>query len=372
MKVLFSGGGTGGHINPGIAIAKYIKEKNPDADIRFIGTKKGLEYKLVPRAGFRLYTIDIRGLRRSFSPSGILYNIKTAAITAKAQADAKRILSEFRPDVVIGTGGYASFPAVSTAAKMKIPTAVLEVNAFPGVVTKMMAGKASKVMLSFEETKKYLNTNDNTVITGSPIRQDMLILKKDAAKRELGIGDRPLVVSFWGSLGASDMNKKMLRFFELSQEEKLFYHIHATGNVGYSAFMEEVRERNIKTENNIDIREYIYDMDKVMAASDIVICRAGASTLAELCALAKPCVIVPSPNVAENHQEKNARALEENGACVMFLEKDIDGDKLYSEIKKLLADREKLQSLSENARKMAKIDSVERIYDTVMDLIKTR
>lgn len=369
MKLLITGGGTGGHVNPGIAIAKYVQSRRSDAEVRFSGTAAGIESKLVPREGYRLYTIDVRGLKRSFSPSAIAYNIATLEKSLTATAKAKKILKEYRPDVVVGCGGYASFPMVNAAQKLHIPTVLLEVNAFPGVVTKSCARKADRVLISFENTRKLLENRPNIHLTGAPVRGDIIFADRKKAREKLGLGEKEkLVVSFWGSLGALYMNRHMAGFIQLESEHDSFRHIHATGSAAYKWLPDSVKEKGVDLDKhpNIELREYIYDMADVMAAADLVICRAGAATLGELCVLGKPSIIVPSPYVAENHQEKNARALEQKGACKVITEPECTPQKLYDMTVELLSDDEKLEEMGRCAKRMAIVDSSEKIYQHIL------
>jgi UDP-N-acetylglucosamine--N-acetylmuramyl-(pentapeptide) pyrophosphoryl-undecaprenol N-acetylglucosamine transferase len=373
MKLLITGGGTGGHVNPGLAIAKYVQSRRPDAEIRFAGTAAGIESRLVPREGYHLYTIDVRGLKRSFAPSAIAYNIATLQKSLKATSDAKKILKEFQPDAVIGCGGYASFPMVNAAQKMHIPTVLLEVNALPGVVTKSCAKKADRVLISFENTRALLENRPNIHLTGAPVRGEIIFADRQKAREKLGLAeDEKLVVSFWGSIGALYMNRHMVEFIRLESEKDAFRHIHATGAAAAKWLPESVKEAGVDLEKhpNIDIREYIYDMADVMAAADLVICRAGAATLGELCVMGKPSVIVPSPFVAENHQEKNARALEQKGACVVITEPECTAEKLYDTVTSLLDDEARLEEMSKAASQMAIVDSSEKIYRHILEAIR--
>lgn len=369
MKLLITGGGTGGHVNPGIAIAKYFQLLRPNTEIHFAGTDKGIETKLVPREGYKLYTIEVAGLKRSLNPKDIFYNISALHKALTATGKAVKILKEFQPDVVIGCGGYASFPMVKAAQKLGIPTVILEVNAFPGVVTKSLAKKADKVLVCFEETRKLLGNRENVYLTGAPVRGDILFAKKDEARAKLHIDNKPLVVSFWGSMGALYMNQHMAGFVERESKSDLFRHIHATGAAAYKWLPEMIEKRGVKLKDhpNIELREYIYDMADVMAAADLIICRAGAATIGEICALGKPSIMVPSPYVAENHQEKNARAMEKKGACVVITEPECTDEKLYNTVNKLLKDKEKLYEMSRNAAKMAVLDSSEKIYQHILE-----
>lgn len=369
MKLLITGGGTGGHVNPGLAIAKYVQSRRSDTEVRFAGTSTGIESRLVPREGYQLYTIDVRGLKRSFSPSAIVYNIATMEKSLTATAKAKKILKEYKPDVVVGCGGYASFPMVHAAQQLHIPTVLLEVNAFPGVVTKSCAKKADRVLISFENTRSLLEDRPNIHLTGAPVRGDIIFADRQKARQKLGLAEKEkLVVSFWGSLGALYMNRHMAGFIQLESQHDSFRHIHATGTAAYKWLPDSVKEKGVDLDkhSNIELREYIYDMADVMAAADLVICRAGAATLGELCVLGKPSLIVPSPYVAENHQEKNARALEQKGACRVITEPECTPQKLYDAVTELLSDDKKLEEMGRCAKTMAIVDSSEKIYQHIL------
>lgn len=363
MKVLIGCGGTGGHINPALAIAKYIARRNPGSEIVFCGSVGGMEEKLVPREGFRLETFEIRGFRRNLKPAGIAYNLKNLKNVLKTSKSAKKLVRDFAPDIVIGCGGYASYPVVHAAQTLGIPNVILEVNALAGVTTKVLSKKADCVMICFEQTRSQV-AGSNIVLTGSPVREDILFADSAAARAELGIDERPLVVSVWGSLGAQRMNELMCDFIAMEAQEDRHNLIHAIGNYGYKWVPERIREKGVELEKhpNIDVRDYIYDAARVYAAADLILCRAGASTLGEMAVMGKPIVVVPSPNVAENHQEKNARAMEAEGAAVVLLEKDLTAETLYRTAEELLANPEKRAEMSKNIKKFAKPDALENIY----------
>ena len=372
MKLFIAGGGTGGHVNPGLAIAKYVRERRPDTKVRFGGTEKGIEKKLVPREGYKLETIDVEGFRRSMRPRDCLYNLGAAAKAATAVTKAKKALQGYGPDCVVGCGGYASYPFVQAAQKMGIPTVLLEVNALPGVVTKKMAPKASAVLVSFEETRARLDNRSNIHRTGAPVRPEIVFANKEEARSRLGIPPaQKLVVSFWGSMGALYMNRHMAGFVALESREDRFSHIHATGTAAAKWLPELIAEKGVdlKAHPNIELREYIYNMADVMAAADVVICRGGAATIGELCVLGKPAIIVPSPYVAENHQEKNARALEKNNACVVITEAECTPELLYQTTTQLLFDEARLAAMGKNAAKMAVFDSSEKIYQYILQAV---
>lgn len=369
MRIVFTCGGTGGHINPAIAVAKLVREKRPEAEILFAGADGGMEVGLVTREGFGIKTVPVSNFRRSLKPADVINNIKVLFGIRRSIRKAKELLLGFKPDVVVGTGGYASFPTVYAASKLGIPTAIHESNAIPGLTTSLLSKRADRIMVGFDSAERY-KYPERVVLTGTPVREDFIFTRKDEAKRRLGLTDKPLVVSSWGSLGAREMNKKIAEFIALEIKDDDFYHIHATGRYGWRWMPDYVRNLgvNLREHPNIDMREYIYDMPVVMAAADLVICRGGASTLSEIIASATPAIIVPSPNVAENHQEINARTLEKAGGAVVVLEKECTGEKLYEMTVKILQDRDLLESISSKLREIAVLDSAERIYSVICSL----
>ncbi|MBE6934904.1 MAG: undecaprenyldiphospho-muramoylpentapeptide beta-N-acetylglucosaminyltransferase [Ruminococcaceae bacterium] len=371
MRVLIGTGGTGGHINPALAIAKHIMTRCPGSEVVFCGAKGGLEEKLVTREGFRLETFDIRGFRRSLNLKGISYNLKILRKAGRALSQAKRLVEEFRPDVAIGCGGYASFPIVYAAQTKKIPTAILEVNALPGLTTKVLSHKADAVMISFEETRKLIKS-DKIILTGSPVREDILFAKRDEARRALGIDSRPLIVSVWGSLGAERMNHVMTEFIAMEAKEDRHNLIHAIGSYGYKWVPEEIAAHGVDLSKhpNIEVRDYIYNAAEVYAAADLILCRAGAATLGEMAMMGKPIIIVPSPNVAENHQEKNARAIEKEGGAVVIVERDCTAEKLFSTACELLEDPARLSEMSRNIARFAVPDAMDQIYAAISGVVR--
>lgn len=370
MRIIFTCGGTGGHINPAIAVAKLCQERMSDCQILFMGAEDGMENKLVPREGFRLETLKISNYQRKLTPAGIWHNVTTLFHMAGSMQKAKRVIREFQPDVIVGTGGYASFPALKMGAKLGVPTAVHESNAVPGLTTRMVAKDVDRIMVSFEDSRSQYADPEKVLVTGTPVRGEFLYSDKAAARAELGLGERPLIVSAWGSLGAREMNKKIARFLVREAEENLFSHVHATGSFGWHWMPDYVRELGLDLSKypELDMREYIYDMPKLMAAADLIICRAGAATISEVCASGTPCIMVPSPNVTDNHQEKNARVLEKHGAAVVVRESDCDGDTLYELVKELLQDPVRLRSMGAAAGRMAVVDAAEQIYGVIRTL----
>lgn len=367
MHILFAGGGTAGHINPALAVADYIKERHPDAKISYIGTAHKLEAKLVPQKGYDFYTIDVAGFSRSLSPSGIVHNISAVGKAVKASLDCKKLLKELKPDIVMGTGGYVSGPVLKQAQKMGFKTCIHEQNAFPGVTTKMLAADAKRVMLAMPEAQKHLKLNKKPDITGNPIRGELLNISREEARRRLGLdAEKPLILSFGGSLGAKRINEAVAELIKWHNGTEKFYHIHATGSFGHSDFCESVKD--IKLSSLVDIREYINNMDACLAAADLVICRAGAITLGEIQACGKPAILIPSPYVAENHQFHNAMTLQKAGAAKIIEEKELTGERLIEEVSYLIENKPRLAEMSRAAKASAIMDANERIYRVIMEL----
>lgn len=369
MKVIFAAGGTGGHINPALAAAGELKKMRPDAEILFIGAKNKMETQLVPKAGFDIKTISISGFQRKISIKNIGRNIATLWRLAGSSSAVKKILREFNPDVVVGFGGYASGPAVRTAAKLGIKTAIHEQNAYPGVTNKMLAKEADAVMLTVPAAADYLECKTEPVVTGLPVRREILSADRDFARAELGISDKPLILSFGGSLGARTMNDAMIDLIASLHDKGVCGFIHSYGQYGgYVPGALKEKGVDAEKESNIDVREYIHDMDKCLAAADIVICRAGASTLSEIEAAGKASILIPSPNVAENHQYYNAMALANAGAAKVIEEKDLTPEKLKSAAEELLYDEDKRKTMGENAKKLSVADSRKKICDIIISL----
>ena len=372
-RVLFTCGGTAGHVNPAIALAQLMKEKDPETEFLFVGAERGLEKDLIPKASYAFRTVHISSFHRSFKPKEIKHNLVSLANMVRAPREAKAILREFRPDVVIGTGGYASYPAVKAAAEMGIPTAVHESNMVPGLTTELLEPCADRIMVGFEACRQHYKHPEKVIVTGTPVRGDFFSLTKQEAKEKLGVADgRPLIVSFWGSLGAAGMNRQMADFLALEAVHEPFHHIHGAGVSGYPKLLAALQEKGVKLEDHpaLQVREYIYDMAPVMRAADLVICRAGASTVSELTALGVPALIVPSPYVTNNHQEKNARALESAGGALVITEPESSGQILFQAASQILRDGEKRLSMEKSMASLGILDATERIYRTVEEICK--
>ena len=372
MRVLFTCGGTAGHVNPAVALAQMFQTRNSGCEVLFVGADGGMETRLVPKEGYPIETVTITNFRRSLSPASIGHNVRTLLNMNKSRKQANAILDRFQPDLVVGTGGYASFPVVKAAAKRGIPTAVHESNAVPGLTTKTLSKVVDVVMVGFEESRSHYDDPGKVVVTGTPVRTDFFRYTRKEARAELGLtDDRPLVLSVWGSLGAEVMNRKMSEFIAREcYDGAPFHHIHGAGR-DYGWMQEEIGRRGLALEGTgIEVREYIYDMPLVMAAADVVLCRAGASTISELTAIAKPSILVPSPNVTANHQEKNARVLADQGAAVLLLERDCVENTLYDAADHLLRDRRRRDDMVRALTAMAVPDAGEKIYWTLRALMK--
>ena len=366
-------GGTAGHINPALAIANELRRRDPASNIVFIGSGRDHEKRLIPKAGYELRNIRMSGLMRKATPEGILHNIKTVRNVATAGAAAAKIINEFKPAVVIGTGGYICYPVLNKAAQMGIPTVIHESNAVPGLTSRLLSSSITKMMVSFPGTEKEYRRPERVVFTGTPVRGgfDQATVPSDLINGKYNKGARPLVISFWGSLGADKMNDLMADFIKRNAEEDAFDHIHATGQNSAALYK---RLEQLGISGNIpawiDIREYIDDMPDVMRAADIVLSRAGASTVAELTVMGKPAVLVPSPYVPRNHQEENARQLEKAGGAVVLLEKNCTGELLFDTVKTLLDDTDRLKRMSYGQKSLAASDAAEKICEIIISLTK--
>ncbi len=373
MNVIFTCGGTAGHINPAISVANILKERYPDAKILFIGAKGHMEEKLVPQAGYDLKCLPASGLSRGKNFAALKKNMHAVKCVMDAVKACKKIFREFQPDVIVGTGGYASFPALHAGAKMGIPTCVHESNALPGLTTKMAAKRADRVLVAFEESRHHYKCPDKVEVVGMPVNRGFVTMTRQQARKELGLTDEKLVVSAFGSLGAQKMNEMMVQLFAKEQTDGYpFRHIHATGSLGWKWMPEAVKNQGVDLEKTtaIDMREYIYNMPTLLAAADVFVGRAGSGTCNEVAATGTPAILIPSPNVTDNHQEKNARVLTGNGAAMLMLESECTAESLYAALQQLLQDTDRRMEMSGKLRKMAVLDSAERICTIVETLAK--
>ena len=369
MNVIFTCGGTGGHINPAIAVANIWKERHPNSNILFIGADGGMEEQLVPKAGFQLKTLPGGGLSRSLSFAGIKKNVKVMYNLVSSVNRCKKIIKDFGADIVVGTGGYASFPALMAAGLLKIPSCVHESNAVPGLTTRMVERWADKMLICFPQSARYYKDQSKVQVVGMPVRSEFIQNEKKACREELGLDSRPVILSTFGSLGAKAMNEMTAELMALEKEAGYpFQHIHGVGSFGWEWMPKLVEEKGVQDNDAIFLKEYIYNMPTVMAAADIVISRAGASTCNEIAAAGVPCILIPSPNVTANHQEKNARALEEQGAAAVILEENCTAQAVMDKIRQLLEDRNAYNKMHDALLEIAVPDSAQRMCDIMEEL----
>lgn len=363
MKVIMTGGGTGGHIYPAISIADKIKRKNPDAEILFIGTTRGMEKDIIPKNGYEIKFITVSGLNRK----KIWKNVKTAVDLVKGYRQANRIIKEFKPDLVIGTGGYVCGPVIRAAHKKGIRTYIHEQNAFPGVTNRLLEKYADKVFISFPESEKYFKNQDKLIVSGNPIRNGFLMCGMSNIREKMNIKPTDFVIlCFGGSLGSEKINSTMLNVIEMINglpDIKLFF---ITGKHYYQKICDEFNEANIILDKNINILEYVDNMHEYLSASDLVISRAGALTVSEITACGKASVLIPSPNVTGNHQYYNAKVIADKGGAVIIEEKDLSADKLLSTIFRLKNNKGAINKMSEASMRIGKTDAVDIIYDNIL------
>ena len=357
MKALIAAGGTGGHINPGIAIANMLKEKG--YEIIFVGTERGLETDLVPKAGYDIKLIHAAGLKRKFT----LENIKVLLTMKKGIDECKRIIDEEKPDVVIGTGGYVTAPLMSAALKKKIPTLIHESNALPGKTTKLFAKKVDCVAVGFEEAIKRLPNCKNPVCTGNPTRMKDDTDKK-AIKEKLGI-NKPLLLVLGGSHGAQKLNETMVELINQNKFEG-YDVIYATGQKHY----DEIISKIMQVPKNVKVEKYIYNMEEIMNASDLVLCRSGALTISEISVIGVASILIPFPHAAENHQYYNAKTLENIEAGIIIEEKNLTTEILINKINELMSQKEKLKIMGENAKKIGRPDAIKNVEKEINKILE--
>ncbi len=370
MKVIFTCGGSAGHVNPALAVAQQFESHHPGCEILFIGAERGMEQRLVTQAGYPIKTVKVSTFERSWSFKVLKHNVGSAFKIPVGQHEAASILKQFKPDLVVGTGGYASYPAVHEAAKRCIPTAIHESNAYPGLTTRTLSNKVDLVMVGFPEAAEYYKDAKRVAVTGTPVRGEFFSLDRDRARLELGLTDsQPLVISFWGSQGAGHMSERTVDLVERwAAEDRRFHYIHAAGR-DYEDMTTELKKRKVAVSEN-EVRPYIDNMPAVMAAADLVICRAGASTIGELTALGKPAILVPSPFVAANHQYKNAKVLADRGGVELIEEKGCTGEGLYRAALELLADGSRRAAMGRALKELASPHAAQDIYENLMSLLK--
>ncbi len=377
MRVLLTGGGTAGHINPALSIANTIKTAFPDAEILFVGAKGKMETKLVPKAGYPIETMKVQGFYRKPTPKNLVHNLNTVRYLLAADKKSTDILRSFQPDIAIGTGGYVCGPILRKALKMGIPVLVHESNAFPGITVKALAKEGATILLCNESARQHLPAGSKAVVTGNPLRADFMQIgtqkAKEKARKELGLDHRPLVLSFGGSLGAKHINEAMVGVLQNSMKAGKLQHIHGVGSGGFADTSAALKAAGVPlNENGIMVREYIDDMARCMAAADLIISRCGAMTLSEIPAAGKPAILIPSPYVAENHQYHNAMTLVKQDAALCIEEKDLSADSLWEAILSVTDHPDRLALMGENAAKMAILDASDRILSVIKDTLTLR
>lgn len=373
MKVIIAAAGTGGHINPGIAIANKIKEEQKDSEIIFIGTTRGLENDLVPRAGYELKTIEAYGLSKKIN----IENLKKMYKTLKGYSQAKKIIKEFKPDVVIGTGGYICGATISSAHSLGVPTVLHESNAFPGKAVKMLAKKTNTILVSFEDARNRIKGAKNIVYTGTPVKirkKDYGINEKNKIVQDVGLNvTKPIVLIFGGSQGAQKINEAILGILE-NKLNKNYQIIWATGPKQYDIIKEKLQDKNISINNieNAKIVPYIYNMEEIMNISDLIVARSGAMTITEISNLGKPSILIPLPNVSGNHQLHNAKVLENVGAAKIILNDELNDKNLNVQIEEIVLDKNKEIQMSKNALKVSTNDVENKIYKEIEKVVREK
>lgn len=372
MRVLLAGGGTGGHINPAIAIANEWKKHDPEAEFLFAATPGNMEDTLVPKAGYPVAHIRLAGFYRSLLPWDIAHNIKAAVWLALSNSRAAKIIKDFKPDLVIGTGGYLSGPILKKAQQMGIPTFIHEQNAFPGVTSKLLAPGAEIVFSAFPEAKDRLPQCKRFEVVGNPVRQAFIGVGKKEARSILGIDDKFTIFSVGGSLGATKINEMAADLMAWHCEKGEINHIHGFGKNGRERFPKMLAERGLDLSKypRISAQEYIDNIHLYMAAADLIISRAGALTISELQITGSPSILVPYPYAAENHQYHNAMVLQNAGAALVVTEKEYKKDWLIDEVSRFASDPGRVASFSENASRLAVIGTAERICSMIEETLK--
>ncbi|MDE7194453.1 MAG: undecaprenyldiphospho-muramoylpentapeptide beta-N-acetylglucosaminyltransferase [Oscillospiraceae bacterium] len=371
MRAIFAAGGTAGHINPALAIADKVKSVFPETEILFIGTPSGMEAWLVTKAGYNFTAVEMAGFQRKISVRNIGRNFKAAyCYLISAKMKVRKIIKDFKPDVVIGTGGYVTGTVLGQAAAMGIKTITHESNSYPGMATKMLAKKADKVLLATEDAKKHLGTPERCIVTGNPLRSNIPIEERDSARKRLGLPDGFTVLSFGGSLGANRITEAVAELIAWERKKGGINHIHSYGGKGKELFYEALKGSGAAEDKTRHIfKDYIDNMYTCMCAADLIISRAGAMTVTELTAIGRPAILVPYPNATENHQYYNALTLSNANAAILIEDKDLTRARLVDEVSKLYADRQRLELMEENAKKSAKNNAADVILKEIIDLL---
>ena len=370
MRVIIAAAGTAGHINPGIAIANKIKQEEKDSEIIFLGTKRGLENDLVPKAGYKLKTIDAYGLSKEISIS----NFKKILKTFKGIGETKRIVKEFKPDIVIGTGGYICGAAVLAANKHNVPVVLHESNAFPGRAVKMAAKKVDKILVSFKDAESRIEKAKKIVYTGTPVKiekREYSINQRNEIIKSVGLSEvKPIILVFGGSQGAQKINEAIIGILT-ENLNKNYQIMWATGPKQYEIIKEELNKSNLNVENipNAKIVPYIYNMEEIMNISSVIVSRSGAMTITEISNLGKPSILIPLPNVSQDHQLYNAKVLENVGAAKIILNNELTKNNLNEAINSIVTNTEKIKAMGQNALKQASYNTQDKIYIEIKETL---
>lgn len=372
MKVLLTGGGTGGHIYPALALKKRIEERYPSSEFLYIGTERGLESKIVPENGVPFKMIKVEGFKRKLNLSGILYNLNTIRLFLSSINQSKKIIKEYAPDIVIGTGGYVCAPVCYAAAKAKIPTIIHEQNSVAGVTNKFLARFVDKIAICFEEAASQFKGNESKVVyTGNPRAQEVANIKKTPILEQFELDpNKETVLIFGGSRGAQQINQTFIDSFEKLSEQP-YQVLYVTGEVHHKTILNQLEKNYGESVHKESIRivPYIQEMPKVFAAVSIVVGRSGATTLAELTSLGLPSILIPSPNVTEDHQTKNALSLVHQGAALMIRESELSVEHFVEEINTLMKDEEKRKEMANNSKKLGKQKSSDELIEVINQII---
>jgi len=367
-RYMFAGGGTAGHISPALAIAKALKLKEPDAEVLFVGTRRGMEVDFVPQAGFKLEVTDVRGLERD-KPWRIPYVLATLALSCY---QSYRMIRDFKPDVVIGTGAYVSLPVVGMARFMGVPTFIYEPDALPGIANRLLGRVADRVGITHESCRRYFSAS-KVIVTGNPIRPEFFSMTKSQARERMGVGQREkLILVFGGSHGAERINEATIAALPILKGCKDIRILHSVGRRNYQNVAKQLEAVGVEEGSGYTAKPYLYDMAEAMLSADLVVCRAGATTLAEIAACGIPAILVPWPGATANHQEHNARSLEKDGAAKVILNKDLNGPILAKRILELIDDENCLKEMSEKSRALGHREATDRILQVAEELIEVR
>ncbi len=367
MRVIISGGGTGGHIYPALAIAEEIKERYEECELLYIGTNNSLEQELAKNAGIKFESLRVKGIPRKLNKKSFIA-LKELLIGLK---EAKKILKDFKPNLVIGTGGYVSAPIVFMASRKHIPSVIHEQNAYPGLANRLLSRFTDKVFITFEESRNFFKNKEKTLLTGNPVRNSLLQIDKESAIERLGLNkDKPLIVSFGGSGGQKSLNREIIALIKHIEKFKDFQLIHVTGKIYYDDFLEILKKEKIVLDDNLTIVPYYYKMPYAINAAELIITSGGAIALAEISAVGKASILIPKAYTAENHQEYNAKAFQNAGAGIMILEEELKDEKLIHTVLDLFDNKEQLENMATKSKNIGNSFAVKKIVDEIEMYLK--